>query len=817
MFVRPGPTPSLGCTLWPDDQPIDIFSTRDLITPTRDAMPNEQSRSTPSCVSCSAILPSDAAFCLTCGTHVGGVNPPTPEPAASDPLREQLEKALGVQYEIERLLGRGGMGAVYLARERLLDRLVAIKVLPPDVSQQAPDSRARFMREAQTAAQLTHRHIVPLHSIGEEDGTLFIVMGFGDGESLKAVLNREGRLSEERTRRILGELADALAYAHQHGIVHRDMKPDNVMIERESGKAVLTDFGIAKYEAKGELTGPGFILGTPQYMSPEQAGGDRHLDGRSDLYSLGVLGFRMLSGRLPFEGVGVRELLVQHIADAPPPLGPLAPGISEDLIFAIMSCLAKRPSDRWPDAASLRNVLVSPDQVVKLAAKRSWYDGVLLSYVLPAMFLLSVLVVGSTVGRRASAVVRASVTRAHLHRAGAATARSASEQGGALGALATPVRWVVFGDGLPRYAARFFVTTLVTTLVLTALAAVVIAAIARFGQGASSGGNRRIATLLFRQPQWWAGWVPRQFRHPAVAEIRKGHPQWLVSARTVIDLAALYSLCIVLPVLVVMMLSSSTELVDLSMHEWPYVNRAWSGASLVDRRILLQWLAIGAGALTYVWATRRGLSRRQAWRLANGDVFVPSPASLSFWRELDESHVIDAGTGRRGAAGEPRTIEELVAIIDRLAEGLVSETGVGTKASVAVRSAALNVRAIDAELSRLEQDADPDELERIEKKIAGLDAAGGADAGGRTQMRQLLEQQRQLLVEMAARQGTLEARRARCADMLRQLWRELSDVQASTEGGAAAPAEASAKIEVLCADINRMAGPPSDATVRVQD
>ena len=776
-------------------------------------MTTEQSRSTPSCVSCSAVLTSDAAFCLTCGTHVDGMR--VPDLGPPDPLRHTLEKALGEQYEIERLLGRGGMGAVYLARERLLDRRVAIKVLPPDVALQSPDSRARFMREAQTAAQLTHRHIVPLHSIGEADGQLFFVMGFVDGESLKAVLTREGRLSEERTRRILGELADALAYAHQHGIVHRDMKPDNVMIERDTGRAVLTDFGIAKYEAAGELTGTGFILGTPQYMSPEQAGGDRHLDGRSDLYSLGVLGFRMLSGRLPFEGVGVRELLMQHIADAPPPLGPLAPGISEDLIFAIMSCLAKRASDRWPDAASLRNVLVSPDQIVKLAARRSWYDGVLLSYVLPAMFLLSVLLVGSSVGRRASAVVRTSLARAHLHRTATASAPGPTEEGGRLAVLAAPVRWLVFGDRLPKYAARFFVTTLVTTVLLTLLVAAFIAALARFGQGASSGGNRRIATLLFRQPQWWAGWVPRQFRHPAVVEIRKGHPRALVAARTVIDLAALYALCIVLPVLVVLLLSSSAELTDLSIHQWPYVNRAWAGTSLFDRKVLIQLLAIGAAVLTYVWATRRGLSRRQAWRLTNGDVFVPSPASLAFWRELDESHVLDAKTGRRGAAGEAHTIDELVEMIDRLAVGLANEIEVAPKASVAVRIAAQTVRDIDDELSRLRHDADPGELERIEQKIASLEQESAHDHGGPSRMRQLLDQQRSLLLEIATRQNALEARRARCAAMLNQLWVELSDIHTTAGGDAPAPSEASAKIELLCADINRMAGPPNEPTVHL--
>ena len=199
----------------------------------------------------------------------------------NDPLRTALEDAIGFQYEIVRLLGRGGMGAVYHAHERALDRPVAIKVLPPESAGTA-DARERFLREARTAAKLTHPNIVPLFTFGEASGLVYFVMGYVDGESLEQRLRRLGKLDATHASRILEQLAGALDYAHQQGIVHRDVKPDNVLIEHGSGVAKLTDFGIAKRAAAGEtLTGTGLLIGTPRYMSPEQASGDRELDARS--------------------------------------------------------------------------------------------------------------------------------------------------------------------------------------------------------------------------------------------------------------------------------------------------------------------------------------------------------------------------------------------------------------------------------------------------------------------------------------------------------------------------------------------------------
>jgi predicted Ser/Thr protein kinase len=267
-----------------------------------------------------------------------------------DPELSALETALGAQYAILRPLGRGGMGAVYLARERLLERLVAIKVL----HRVDAESHERFLREARAAARLTHPNIVPLHSFGQAGDTVFYVMGYVEGESLESLLRRSVRLPVTESARILSELAGALDFAHRNGVVHRDVKPDNVMIEQGTGRVVLTDFGIARIESSASLTQTGVIVGTPQYMSPEQAAGDRIVDGRSDLYSLGVIGYRMVAGRLPFESASARELLAHHITRRPAALTSLVADAPLSLSTAIMRCLEKSPDARFATGADMR-------------------------------------------------------------------------------------------------------------------------------------------------------------------------------------------------------------------------------------------------------------------------------------------------------------------------------------------------------------------------------------------------------------------------------------------------------------------------------
>jgi hypothetical protein len=308
------------------------------------------------CRECGVMMAPAAKFCSECGARVQAA----PDPAV-DPLKEALEKSIGFQYRIERLLGRGGMGAVYLAHEFALDRDVAIKVLPPDQAG-APQLRDRFKREARIAARLNHPYIVPLHTFGEVDGLVYFVMGFVSGESLASRLRQQGRLESEEARTVLVHIVDALDYAHRQGVVHRDIKPDNILIDEGSGFPMLTDFGIAKASiADTQLTTSGQLMGTPDYMSPEQVSGKSEAGPASDLYSLGIVAYEMLSGHLPFEAESPIDAMTQRLTQAPRPLRSVAPDVSDDLVAAVNGCLHKDPASRWPDAKSLRSALSPTD------------------------------------------------------------------------------------------------------------------------------------------------------------------------------------------------------------------------------------------------------------------------------------------------------------------------------------------------------------------------------------------------------------------------------------------------------------------------
>ena len=281
----------------------------------------------------------------------------------NDSLARRLTQALGTSFTLEGEIGRGGMGVVYHARDERLKRKVAVKVLPPELAFRE-EIRIRFLREAETAARLSHPHIVPIHSVGEgPEGLVYFVMAYVDGESLGARLKRRGRLPPEEARRILMETADALGAGHALGIVHRDVKPDNILLEGSRGRTVLTDFGIAKAltssTGPGTLTATGVAIGTPHYMSPEQAAGDREIDGRSDIYSLGVVGYQMLTGELPFSAPTVPGLLLKQITEQAPYLKDKAPTCPDDLAACVMRSLEKEPEARWPTADALRRALES--------------------------------------------------------------------------------------------------------------------------------------------------------------------------------------------------------------------------------------------------------------------------------------------------------------------------------------------------------------------------------------------------------------------------------------------------------------------------
>jgi serine/threonine-protein kinase len=273
---------------------------------------------------------------------------PTP-----DSLFLDFQGALAGRYALERELGRGGMGIVYLARDLRLERVVAVKLLPPIRAKDAA-ARERFVREARTAARLSHPHIVPIHAVEEIGEFVFFVMSFVEGETLGARVRREGALKPHDAARILREVAWALAYAHGQGVVHRDVKPDNILLERASGRALVADFGIARLVQAPGMSGEGELLGTPEYMSPEQASGEA-LDGRSDLYSLGVVGYYAMSGRLPFTAASVAALLGQHVTKPCPPLD--APGAPRSLVAAVERCLEKSPDARFQSGEELATAL----------------------------------------------------------------------------------------------------------------------------------------------------------------------------------------------------------------------------------------------------------------------------------------------------------------------------------------------------------------------------------------------------------------------------------------------------------------------------
>jgi serine/threonine-protein kinase len=272
-------------------------------------------------------------------------------------LQSTLHAALGQQYEIVRALGHGGMGAVYLARERALDRFVAIKVLRPDLAD-AHGGRERFRREARIAAQLSHASILPLHTFGEIGGLWYFVTRYVRGVSLADRLRVEGRLTNAEALGILAELADALDCAHRHGIVHRDIKPANVLLDDESGHAVLADFGISKVQGADErLTGTGMVVGTPSFMSPEQALGSPDVDERSDIYSLGAVGYTMLAGREPFTSHRGEHGVVRRMSRNLASLHSVAPFVSPELAAIVMRCLERDPALRFQTANSLREAL----------------------------------------------------------------------------------------------------------------------------------------------------------------------------------------------------------------------------------------------------------------------------------------------------------------------------------------------------------------------------------------------------------------------------------------------------------------------------
>jgi eukaryotic-like serine/threonine-protein kinase len=272
---------------------------------------------------------------------------------APDPLFLELQSVLAGRYSLERELGRGGMGIVYLARDVALDRFVAIKLFPPDLAAR-PTLRERFLREARTAARLSHPNIVPIHAVEESGRLVWFVMAYVPGESLGQRIRDNGPLAPGEASRVIRDVAWALGYAHSQGVVHRDVKPDNVLLEAGTRRALIADFGIAAPALR--QADPEGVVGTVAYLSPEQARGDA-VDGRSDIYALGVVGWCALSSRVPYTAPTLGELVSQHLAGPPPALATAAPHVPRALCRTIDRCLSHYPNARFQTAEQLAEAL----------------------------------------------------------------------------------------------------------------------------------------------------------------------------------------------------------------------------------------------------------------------------------------------------------------------------------------------------------------------------------------------------------------------------------------------------------------------------
>jgi hypothetical protein len=645
----------------------------------REGMLSEGTATRLRCEACHGTLLADARFCARCGT------PAPMEPAAREDLvRAALEARLQAQYRIVRLLGRGGMGSVYLARDLTLDREVAIKVVK--TASTTPQVEDRLRREARTAARLSHPNIVPLHAFGVASGLPYFVMGYVRGESLATRLRRDGRMSEDAARPILVDLAEALDHAHRQGIVHRDVKPDNVLLDDESGRALLTDFGVAKALGGAETSAAtGAVVGTPQYMSPEQAAGRADVDGRSDIYSLGAMAWTMLCGRLPFEGATAAEVLTKHLTQQPPPLRSMAPTVSDAMLQAVDRCLAKDPAHRWPDARSLRDALggpASPGAALPEAIDQVQSQG---------FWLVFWTLVGAALAHAA---------------------------------------WTWRHDLGPGSAATLGI---LATIVVAAVIAAVRRLLAARAQGIPWA---QVLDAAFWPPLDWSVWYPARRRRPQDVWCRLP-----ASVRALRVLPATWlALSVVLFPLAVIGTSPTYP-------EWSGLPRLI--VELVYAIVIpLSALSFAGVLLGPAWVARR--FRRQGLRGAETLRFVLTQptARPGFWARPHVAALLAPASRPHGARPSDSPHEQLQSVLRNGQELSGSLRVLGTQAAVAARQLVVSIEHADREIAELSRSLDAREEGRLRERIEALDAADRAVDPVRHLLEKQLELVRELAARL---------------------------------------------------------------------